>query len=96
MKKEIVIASAIAGLLTSLSAGDNSAINIDKVRIDKVGKVLAPKDIQKAIRKKGNGDRASSVNSGCVFNNCRKKTAEKVAPIQKGVGIIKQPPMLKK
>ena len=53
MKKEVVIASAIAGLLTSLSAGDNPTINIDKVSIDKAGKVLAPKKIEKNIKKKG-------------------------------------------
>jgi hypothetical protein len=92
MKKEVVIASAIAGLLSSLSAGDTvqstgrtAHVNIDKINIDKSGKVLAPSDIQKVIRKKGihikgNGDKADN---NCILNKCQKRDIEKQIPILK-------------
>ena len=87
MKKEIVIASAIAGLLTSLSAGEISSIDINKVGIDKHGKVLAPKGIKGGI-KKGKDDEKFNVicNVGCNKTNPKKimPNKDKIKQIRKG------------
>jgi hypothetical protein len=82
MKKEVVIASAIAGLLSSLSAGDNPTINIDKISIDKAGKVLASKDIKKGLEVEQGKDKfLDNVNFYCPG----KKGNRKKAPIQKDI-----------
>lgn len=48
MKKEVVIAVAIAGLLSSLSAGETN-VDIKKVEIKPDGKLEAPKPLQGQI-----------------------------------------------
>lgn len=54
MKKEVVMATAIAGLLSSLSAAEVAPkVDMNKVTIDKKGKVIAPKDVKYKTKQKG-------------------------------------------
>jgi hypothetical protein len=58
MKKEVVVASAIVALLTSLSA-DNSNIRVNEIKSGVDGKIIAPKDIKDRIdgnKRIGKGD----------------------------------------
>ena len=58
MKKEIVVASAIVALLSSLSA-ENSHIRVNDIKPAVDGKIIVPKDIKTKIdgnKKIGKGD----------------------------------------
>ena len=70
MKKEVVVASAIIALLSSLSAESNIRVNEIKPGVD--GKIIAPKDIigkidkNKEIGKEGQ----DKFNIYCPNNGC--------------------------
>ncbi len=75
MKKEVVIATAIAGLLSSLSAADVAPkVDMNKVTVDRTGKVMAPKNVQDKVRAKGikGGADDKKWNGYCPTNNCKK------------------------
>ena len=71
MKKEIVVATAITALLSSLSA-DTKELNLNKLSADSTGKILTPKkvkgkiDINKRIGKKDNDKFNLICGKGCI------------------------------
>ncbi|SFV64482.1 hypothetical protein MNB_SV-14-1240 [hydrothermal vent metagenome] len=91
MKKEIVVATAITALLSSLNA-DTKELNLNKLSADSTGKIIAPKkvkgkiDTNKKIGKAG-GDKKFNL-CGLL---CAKPNGKKIGEISK----ISQEPKLK-
>ena len=66
MKKEIVIATLITGLLTSISAEESKSVKIKEIKVDKVGKIEASKQIQGQISAKKD---LKKVNPKAIFDD---------------------------
>jgi len=91
MKKEIVVATAITALLSSLSA-DTKELNLNKLSADSTGKIIAPKKVKGKIdgTKRIGKDNDKKFNLICGFS-CAKPNGKKIDKISK----ISQEPKLK-